>query len=126
MSGTKPLPMHGPIILQTYAGFKTSGLKLAVAGTRLKSDDADILTTTLKKVVFDPYVFPSTGAKGIPRDIMIKAVDDVLFVSSGDGIAEYAADTWTPLMPCTDIFLGNAELHLGAAAESDIQFKIFF
>lgn len=126
MSGIKPLPMHGPLILPTYSGFKTSGLKLSVAGTRLISDQADVLTTTLVRVVFDPYVFPSSGAKGIPRDMTLKAVDGVLLVSSGDGVAEYAAETWTELLPCTDIWEGKAQLFLGASAESDFQFKIFF
>lgn len=82
-------------------------------------------TTSLRKVTITSAAFGD--GKRIPLHIRFKCAD-VLTLAKGDkaAVETVAADTWSNLIPATDIYLGNIELWLSAATAAALQYEVLY
>lgn len=127
------MPKDGSQTLPTHRGVISYGL--ALNDVVQDSDTTDALETTFEKLTYDAKTVQALGIKKITH-IKLKAVDDVLQVKiGGRGVLEWAANTWSDLLPVSDWFddasaqAGNITknaIEVAAAAQSDWQFMAFY
>lgn len=117
----KGMPTQGPQTLPILRGTMGHGLKLAGTAT---ASGASGLTTAAKQLTFNTSVFPADGSGRVPRTIQLRAVGQTLALKMGDGTITMAADTFTPVLFCTSLFLGLEDWYATGGGTANIEYVV--
>lgn len=116
------MPEKGSLSLQTHDGVQTFGLKLT--GTlRVSGFTNALAATTDVPITFNADDF----LHKIPTHIAFKAEAGILTLKWGSaGTVTVVADTLSGKYPCRALFNGDDTLILNVAAESDLEYEIYY
>lgn len=113
---------HGPVQMDCLRGSAGHGLNLA--GTHTLSGAAG-LTTTAKLIAFNSTHFPTDGSGKIPRFIQIRGLSGTCAIDMGrGGKITMAADTFSPRLAVTDLWLGREQWTLTGSGSISFEYII--